>query len=282
VGRGTRVHEETKKYFFTLIDFRKATNHFADPDFDGEPVQIYEPGDNDPITPPPDDDENQTDDNDESTSEDTDEEETVLVDPDNPDVTFPTRETKRRKYYIDGHEVKIVAERIEYLDESGKLVTETLRDYSRNTLRKHYASLDVFLKKWNAAERKQALIEELEAEGLLLGPLAAEVGKDLDPFDLICHVAFDQPPLTRSERVKKVLKEDIFSKYGEQARAVLQTLLQKYEDEGFINLDDPQVLKVSPFSAMGTPMELVQSFGGREGYTKAVHELQETLYGSVA
>ena len=280
VGRGTRVHEETKKYFFTLIDFRKATNHFADPSFDGEPVQVYEPGENDPVTPPVN--VTQLGDGDEPIPPEPGEDETVVVDPDNLDVTFPTGETKRRKYYINGHEVKIVAERIEYLDASGKLVTETLRDYSRNTLRKHYASLDVFLKKWNAAERKQAIIEELEAEGLFLGPLAAEVGKDLDPFDLICHVAFDQPPLTRSERVKKVLKEDIFSKYGEQARAVLQTLLQKYEDEGFINLDDPQVLKVSPFSAMGTPMELVQSFGGREGYTKAVHELQETLYGSVA
>ena len=280
VGRGTRVHEETKKYFFTLIDFRKATNHFADPDFDGEPVQIYEPKETDPITPP--DDETQTGDGDEPIPPEPDEDETVVVDPGKPDITLLPGHEKKRKYYINGEEVKIVAERIEYLDESGKLVTETLRDYSRNNLRKHYASLDAFLKKWNAAERKQAIIEELEAEGLLLAPLAEEVGKDLDPFDLICHVAFDQPPLTRTERAKKVLKDDFFNKYGDQARAVLQTLLQKYEDEGFTNFDDPKILKVIPFSTMGTPMELLQSFGGREGYTKAVHELQESLYASVA
>jgi type I restriction enzyme R subunit len=197
-------------------------------------------------------------------------------------VTIPTGDGGPRKYYIQGHEVLVLAERIEHLDENGKLVTETLRDYSKKTMRKHYASLDAFLTRWNSAERKQAIIEELESEGVLLEPLAQEVGKDLDPFDLICHVVFDQPPLTRRERVEHVRKRDVFTKYGAQARAVLEALLQKYQDEGVTNLDDVQILRVPPFDTMGTPMELLKPFGGKTGFEQAVHDLQSALYGKVA
>ena len=280
VGRGTRVHEDTKKYYFTLIDFRKATNHFADPDFDGEPVQIYEPGENDPVAPP--DNVLPSVDTEDPIPPKPGEDERVMVDPTQPDITISPGDDKPRKYYIHGHEVSVIAERIEYLDEDGKLVTETLRDYSKKTLRKRYASLDAFLKKWNAAEQKQAIIEELESEGVLLEPLAEEVGKDLDPFDLICHVAFDQPPLTRRERVENVRKRDVFTKYGKQARAVLEALLQKYQDEGVTNLDDPQILRVPPIDSMGTPLELLKTFGGRPGFEKAVHELQSALYQGAA
>jgi type I restriction enzyme R subunit len=275
VGRGTRVHEDTKKYYFTLIDFRKATNHFADPEFDGEPVQIYEPGENDPVTPP----ENVapiTDENEPIPAAPTEDE--VIVDTAQPDITIPTGNGSRRKYYIHGDPVMIVAERIEYLDENGRLVTEGLRDYSKKTLRKRFVSLDEFLKSWNAAERKDAVIEELQKEGLFFEPLSEEVGKDLDPFDLICHVAFDQPPLTRRERAENVRKRDVFTKYGSQARAVLEALLQKYQDEGVTALADPRILKVAPFDSMGTPVQLLKQFGGRSGFEKAVHELQSALY----
>lgn len=280
VGRGTRVHEDTKKYYFTLIDFRKATNHFADPDFDGEPVQIYEPGENDPVAPP--DDVPPTVDGEEPIPPKPGEDERIIVDPTPPDITILPGGSQPRKYYIHGHEVTVIAERVEYLDEYGKLVTETLRDYSKQTLRKQYVSLDAFLKRWNSAERKQAIIEELAEEGVLLEPLAEEVGKDLDPFDLICHVAFDQPPLTRRERVEQVHKRDVFTKYGKQARAVLEALLQKYQDEGVTNLDDPQILRVPPLDTMGTPLELLKTFGGRPGFEQAVHELQSVLYQGVA
>lgn len=280
VGRGTRVHEDSKKYYFTLIDFRRATNHFADPDFDGEPVQIYEPGENDPVTPP--DNVPPQIDAEDPIMPNPSEDERVIVNPVQPDITIPPGGTQPRKYYIHGHEVSVIAERIEYLDDDGKLVTESLRDYSKKTLRKRYASLDAFLKKWNSTERKQAIIEELESEGLLLELLADEVGRELDPFDLICHVAFDQPPLTRRERVENVRKRDVFTKYGTQARAVLEALLQKYQDEGLTSLDDPRILKVSPFDAMGTPVELLTSFGGRSGFEKAIHELQSALYQGAA
>lgn len=196
VGRGTRVHEDTKKYYFTLMDFRGATNHFADPEFDGEPVQIYKPGDFDPITPP--DDVPPIDDGEDGIPPEPGPDEVVV---DRPDITITDGfAEKQKKVYVDGVAAKVISERIEYLDASGKLVTESLRDYTRNTLRKHYASLEAFLRRWNETDRKQAIIDELAEEGLSLDVLSDDVGKDLDPFDLICHVAFDRPPLTRQER----------------------------------------------------------------------------------
>lgn len=168
---------------------------------------------------------------------------------------------------------------MEYLDDSGKLVTESLRDYSRRAIRRHYASLGQFLARWKAAERKEAVIEELAAEGLLLDPLREEVGKDLDPFDLICHIAFDQPPLTRRERAGRAKRGDVFTKYGPRARAVLEALLDKYQDEGIVTgLDNVRVLEIPPFDRMGTPLQLIKHFGTKAGFENAVHELQAALY----
>ena len=273
VGRGTRVHEDTKKFYFTLIDFRGATNHFADPDFDGEPVQIYEPGQNDPIVPP---DDVPVDENGDPLPPQPGEDEVIVDQP--PDININIDEEPPRKIYVDGVGATIVAERVEYLDEQGRLVTETLRDFTKKALKKRFASLDDFLKRWKSAERKQAIIEELENEGLSLEPLADEVGKDLDPFDLICHVAFDQPALTRRERAENVRKRDVFTKYGPQARAVLEALLQKYQDQGVIDLGDPRILQIPPLDTMGTPIQLIKQFGTRADFMFAVQELQSALY----
>ena len=283
VGRGTRVHEDTQKYYFTLVDFRGASFHFADKDFDGDPVQIYEPGENDPPEPPdpppnpgppePGDDDGQ-------------EEEQVLIDPLPPGLPgvppLPPPQP-RPKFYIQGRPVTVLTERVEYLDNDGKLVTESLRDFSRKAIRAQYASLDQFLKRWNAAERKEAVIAELAEEGLILEPLLEEVGKDLDPFDLICHIAYDQPPLTRRERVNNVKKRDVFTQYGPQARAVLEALLTKYQDEGIVGgLDNVRMLEIAPFNAMGTPFQLIKQFGTRAGFENAVHALQAALYQETA
>ena len=276
VGRGTRVHEETRKFYFTLMDFRGATSHFADPEFDGEPVQIYEPGEGDPITPP--DDIPPTDE--EPTPSEPGEDERII---DGPTWIPPTPDGPgRRKVYVDGVGATIVAERVEYLDEDGKLVTESLRDFTKRALRKRFASLDDFLKRWHAAARKQAIIEELEAEGLPLDPIVEELGKDLDPFDLICHVAFDATPLTRRERADHVKKRDVFNTYGARARAVLDALLSKYADEGVFNLDDTNVLRIPPFTHLGTPVQLIEAFGGRDDFVAAVHDLQSALYRETA
>jgi type I restriction enzyme R subunit len=272
VGRGTRVHEDTKKFYFTLIDFRGATSHFADPGFDGDPVQIYTPGEGEPMVPP-----DPPEGGDDVSLGTEDGNETVLINPDNPQFPLGAGEPGR-KIYVDGVGARILAERVEYLDENGKLVTESLRDFTKAALKKRFASLDDFLKRWKSAERKQAIVEELEAEGLALDAVADELGKNLDLFDLICHVAFDKKPLTRRERAENVRKRDVFTKYGPQARAVLDALLEKYRDEGVLNLDDANVLKVTPFTAMGSVVQLITAFGGKEGFEKAVHEMQDALY----
>jgi type I restriction enzyme R subunit len=275
VGRGTRVHEDTKKFYFTLLDFRGASSHFADSEFDGEPVQIYEPGPDDPITPPED-----------APAPEGADQPPREPGPDEVIVDQPAGPMQpggpKKKVYVDGVDVRIIAERVEYLDESGKLVTETLRDFTKTALRKRFASLDDFLKRWKNAERKQAIIEELEAEGLPLDPIADELGKNLDPFDLICHIAFDRKPLTRRERAENVRKRDIFTKYGPQARAVLDALLTKYADEGVLSLDDANVLRVTPFTSMGSVMELVRAFGGKQGFEQAVQEMQTEIYRDTA
>ena len=188
----------------------------------------------------------------------------------------------RYKVYVDGVRASIVAERISYVNQYGKLITESLRDFTKKALKKRFASLDDFLRRWKAAERKQAIIEELAAEGLELDVITRELNKDLDPFDLICHVAFDARPLTRRERAANVKKRDVFHKYGEQARAVLNALLTKYADEGVFNLDDVTVLRIPPLSELGTPVQLLKAFGGREGFVEAVREMQAALYQETA
>src|SRR5260370_33951260 len=186
-----------------------------------------------------------------------------------------------RKFCVDGVGARLIAERVEYLDANGKLVTETLRDFTKTALKNRFASLDDFLKRWKSAERKQAIVEELEAEGLPLDAIADELGKNLDPFDLICHVAFDRKPLTRRERAENVKKRDVFTKYGPQARAVLDALLAKYRDAGVLNLDDANVLRIAPFTTLGTPVQLIKAFGDMQGFERAVHELQSALYQEV-
>ena len=276
VGRGTRVHEDTQKFYFTLLDFRGATSHFADPAFDGDPVQVYEPGEGDPIDPPY---EPPADGDDNTVPDDPEDGETVIS---QPGIPAPPGGGPRKKIYVDGIEAAIVAERVEYLDEDGKLVTESLRDFTRRTLRKRFASLDDFLGRWTTAERRHALLDEMEAEGLPLAVIAEELGKNLDPFDLICHVAFDAKPLTRRERAENVKKRDVFTKYGDRARAVLGALLDKYADDGVLNLDDANVLRVPPLDKLGTPLELVGAFGGKPAFDRAIHDLQSSLYKDAA
>ncbi len=264
IGRGTRIREDYNKLFFTIMDFRRATALFADPNFDGDPVQIYEPRDEDSVVPP---------DEDSASSVVREEPSDVISDPPGP---VPT------KYYVNNVEVRVATERVQYLDEHGKFITESLKDYSRKTVRKSYASLDAFLTVWNDAEKKQAILEELAAKGVFLDELAEQVGRDYDAFDLVCHIAFDAPPLTRKERAEKVKKRNVFGKYGEKARAVLDALLQKYADSGITSVESLEILKVDPLTAHGTPVEIVKLFGGRDGYLAAIRDLETALYQKAA
>lgn len=275
IGRGTRINEDYDKYWFTIMDFKKATELFADKDFDGEPVMIYEPkGDESPV-PPDDELEVILDENGNPIPQDADEVGESMP----PDIGIDDEPgTKRIKYVLGDVTVYVVSERVQYYGPEGKLITESLKDYSRNTVRKDYASLDEFLHSWNKADRKVAILQTLEQHGLLLEPLADEVGKHFDAFDLICHVAFDQPPLTRRERAEQVKKRNYFTKYGEQARQVLESLLEKYADTGIENIEDIKILTLDPFKNMGTASELVSAFGGKPAYIAALQELEMNLY----
>jgi type I restriction enzyme R subunit len=276
IGRGTRINEDYNKYWFTIMDFKKATELFADPAFDGEPVQIYKPGPGESPVPP--------------------------------EVTWPQPgggegdgqgepggstagpgeggsgiPEPRTRYVVDGVEVKVIAERVQYYGPDGKLITESLRDYTRACVRKQFASLDAFLRRWSDADQKKVIIEELASQGVLWDALTEEVeakmGKPLDPFDLVCHIAFDQPPLSRNERAENVRKRNYFAKYQGAAQQVLDALLDKYADTGIEHIEDIKILQLDPFSRIGAPMELVNAFGGKSGYEKAVHELEDQLYG---
>lgn len=272
IGRGTRINEEFGKLWFTIMDFKKATELFADPDFDGPPEQVYEPTGEEPPVPP---------------DEEPPPDDTGPAGPDGqPEPPLPpeTEGEPRIKYVIGGEvDVYVIAERVQYYGPDGKVITESLKDYTRRAVRKEYASLDDFLRRWSGAERKKAVIEELEAQGVILDALAEEVarkdGRDFDPFDLVCHVAFDRPPLTRKERADQVKKRDAFTKYGEKARAVLEALVEKYADAGIETIEDIKILTLDPFSRLGTAPELIQSFGGKPAYLSAIRELEAQLYG---
>ena len=263
IGRGTRINEDYGKLYFTIMDFKRATALFADPAFDGEPVQIYEPGPDDPPLPP---------------------EETPYggegLQPDPTTAEPPTEHATT--YVVDDVEVRVATERVQYLDADGKLITESLRDYSRKTVNQAYATLAEFLSAWKAAERKQVIVEELADRGVFFTELAEQVGHDYDAFDLICHVAFDRPPLTRRERADTVRKRDVFAKYSEKVRAVLDALLDKYADAGLASFESMDILKVDPLTRFGTPMEIVRLFGSKPDYLSALQELEAHLYTEAA
>ncbi len=270
IGRGTRVREDYGKMFFTIMDFRGATELFADPSFDGDPVVIYKAKEKDPVVEPAGSDGDKT---------DTAPKGGVITAYGSPEIGAGEVHDEPKKYYPEGVEVKVINERVQYMDERGKLITESLRDYTKRNILKEYTSLDEFLTAWTKAEQKEAILQELESHGVFFAELATEVGKDLDAFDLICHVAWGKKPLTRSERAKKARKSNYFAKYEGKARRVIDALLEKYADQGITAIDDIGDLQVSPFDQFGTPYQIVNDiFGGREKYLVATKEVQQALY----
>lgn len=272
IGRGTRLREDYNKFYFTIMDFRGATELFADPDFDGDPVVIYQPKDNEPLNPP--------------AEAETGQDATVY----NPQEEIMINDTPvlngagiikdaPKKYFVNGIDIKIINERVQYIGEDGKLITESLKDYTKKNILKEYASLDNFLTAWVKADKKEAIIKELEKKGVIFDALEQEAGKNLDPFDLICHIAYGKPPLTRKERAKNIHKKDYFAKYEGRAREIIDALVDKYADEGITAIDDIGDLSVTPFTQFGTPMEIVNNiFGGREKYLEVIKKIQESIY----
>lgn len=267
IGRGSRLREDFDKRFFTIIDFRGATRLFRDDAFDGPPIQIYEPDEDDPIVPP-----------DPGSNQTSEVSETSEVSTSSAPGPYP-------KLYVQGVAVDVLAERVQYYGADGKLVLESFKEFSRNNLRRIYHSLDEFLNQWQAAERKEVVMAELLEQGVLLDKLEEEYGAETDPFDLICHVAFDRPPLTRRERANNVQKRDIFGQYGDTARAVLTAMLDKYAKEGVESLEEAieedklaPVLKLPPFNQIDSPVQIIRAFGSKEGYIAAVKQLEQEIY----
>jgi type I restriction enzyme R subunit len=281
IGRGTRINEQFDKRFFTIMDFRNVTDLFSDRAFDGDPVMIKEIRDNEEFTP-----ENIIGD---PTGEIIDQETGEIVDfnqnNDLPENLKPTiisggeiTTEKQTKVYISGVDVTILNERIQYLNDHGDLVTTSLKDYTKQNLLREFSSLDEFLARWNEADKKSALIAELREHDIIIEDLQRDIKKDLDLFDLICHIAWDRPPLTRKERAENVKKRDYFTKYESQARAVLEALLEKYATDGIENIEDISVLKLEPLKQFGSPGEIVKRFGGKPQYVSALRELMSELY----
>ena len=278
IGRGTRINEEFGKTFFTIVDFRNVTDLFADPDFDGDPVRVKEIDEDDEIESP----EDEADTEEGITDEDGEE---IIFEPPEPPKIIDGGDIvaePRAKYYVNGVNVAVLNERIQYMDGNGKLITGSLKDYTKQKVRQQYQSLDDFLNKWDQADKKQTIIEELTEQGIVFENLKEAINKEMDIFDLICHTAFDQPPLTRAERVNNVKKRDYFTQYGEQARKVLEALLDKYADEGIENIEDMKILQVNPLDQFGSPLEIVKLFGGKKQYLKALTELEQEIYRKAA
>ncbi|CAJ1241654.1 TPA: DEAD/DEAH box helicase family protein [Escherichia coli] len=284
IGRGTRIDERYGKLWFTILDFKKATELFADERFDGIPEKVMDTTPEDIADPESDFEEKL-----EEISEHDEEQVTGVDEPpappyqvtDTDDVgPLPEEDEKKiRKFHVNGVAVGVIAQRVQYYDADGKLVTESFKDYTRKTLLKEYASLDDFTRKWQDADRKEAIIHELEQQGIIWEVLAEEVGKDLDPFDMLCHVVYGQPPLTRKERAENVRKRNYFTKYSEAAQSVLDNLLDKYADAGVQEIESIQVLKLKPFDSMGTLPEIIKTgFGDRNGYNQALSELENEIY----
>ncbi|HXB01424.1 MAG TPA: type I restriction-modification enzyme R subunit C-terminal domain-containing protein [Opitutaceae bacterium] len=276
IGRGTRINEDFGKHYFTIMDFRNVTALFADKDFDGDPVRVKEASETDDIS----DAENETDDT--PVTDDLTGDEIVFPQVEKPDVSILSEDKAeyqvRRKVTINGVEVTVIKERVQYMGDDGKIITESLRDYTRKNIRTTYASLDSFLTSWMQADRKCAIVEELEQQGVIFAALNEEIGSAFDPFDLICHVAYDQKPLTRKERADQVKKRDYFTKYGDFARKVINALLDKYADGGALDLENPEIIRLDPLSKLGSPVEIIRAFGGKPAYDAVIHTLTDELY----
>jgi type I restriction enzyme R subunit len=255
LGRGTRLNTDHDKWHFEVLDFRDATRLFSDPDFDGEPIGPGGGDDPQPggggngggnggkgggggVSEPP------------------------------------------KKFYIMGENISIDRETVSYLGKDGKLVSENVIDYTRNSLRSKFASLGDFIKEWSAADRKKAIVDELKDGEVLIDAVRQQnpALADADIFDIICHVAFDQPTLTRRERANKVVKRDYLNKYQGEARRVMEALLDKYADNGILELEKMEVLKLSPFNQIGSPVAITNLFGGKDGYRDALRQIEDLLY----
>lgn len=282
IGRGTRIDEEAGKLYFTILDFRNATDLFADENFDGPPMQLKICAPDDNLA------DIETEEAESPNPYPIDEEDVppiIADDFETPQIRTPlgfppdgAQHQPIEKIYVNGIDVGVLSVRELYFDQHGKPVTESLKDWTKREVGGNFRSLDQFLARWNEAERKEIILKELEQLNVPLDALQKAVNRDVDIFDILCHVAFDAPPLTRRERVNNVKKRNYFTKYGSEASTVLEILLEKYADEGVLTIEDNNVLRVNPLDQFGSPLEIVRLFGGKPAYELAIRELKNEIY----
>jgi type I restriction enzyme R subunit len=281
IGRGTRVREDYGKTYFTILDFRNVTKLFADPDYDGDPVKVYEPENQDEFDEAIED-LTQVNDLDAKVNEAKPDDFNNELSDNEVYIPSPEERTERKLIHtVSGKQVEIVGERVQIIDSNGKLITESLTDYTKRTLLGEYATLDEFLQTWSSAKQKYFIMEELENKGIPLFELQQQFGEDMDLFDLVLHIAYDQKPLKRADRAQAVRRGSFFNNYKGKAREVLEALLDKYETTNLKTLEDPSLLKVQPIDKYGTPIEIAELFGGPDQYEHAVSELEQKLYQKV-
>ncbi len=255
IGRGTRIKEDYGKMYFTILDFRNATRLFADPNFNGPEMQSeeYDP-------------------------ENYKGKKKVIIDVDSPKDIVPASGEKKRKVYVNNVEVMLISERVQYYDEDGKLITESLKDFTRRNILRDYASLDDFLTLWTSEEKRSVIIEELTAKGIFIDELRKMYPADVDDFDLICDIAYGIKPLTKSERAKNSKVNAVLASYSDKCKQILEILLEKYSNDEIDELTDSKILKLPEFNEYGNPMKIASLFGGLNGYLNAVHQVQNALY----
>lgn len=253
IGRGTRLRKDKGKWHLEILDFRNATAKFKDPAFDGNP----EPPKGGGKKPKP---------------------YKIIDAPETPIVS-----EHREKYLISGKNIRIAHEIVSVLGEDGKTMrTESVQSFAKKQLLRHYQTLDDFIQTWTEAERKQAIMDELKEYAILIDAVreANPALKDADIFDVICHVAFDQPPLTRKERANNVKKRNYFGKYEGKAREVLEALLDKYAENGILDFEKANILEIPPFNSIGKPTKIIKLFGGKVAFEQAIRELEYQIYKS--
>ncbi|MDO4971227.1 MAG: DEAD/DEAH box helicase family protein [Bacteroidales bacterium] len=252
VGRGTRLRPDKGKWHLEILDFRNATAKFRDPEFDGDPV---------PKIPSP--------------------RKYKINNGEDGSNTSTAGEPKHDKYIVDGVNIKIQSEIVSVLGEDGKTMkTESVTSFARKHIQRHFESLDNFIQKWSEADKKQAILDELKEYAILIDAVrdANPALKDADIFDIICHVAYDQKPLTRRERANNVKKRNYFGKYEGKAREVLEALLDKYAENGILDFEKAGILEIPPFNLIGKPTKIIKLFGGPAGFEQAIKELETEIY----
>lgn len=271
IGRGTRVREDKGKTWFTIMDFQGATKKFADPEFDGPAERVFEVGENVPSIA---DELNKKDPANEPIDQKEREDELVglVLESYGHEIT-----DRPPVYTVSGVSYAVVKEQVQYLGGDGKLITESLTDFTRKNILNRYPTLESFFQAWQSAERRQVIIDELGASGIPLEELQKQVGAEFDLFDLIMHVAYDKRMMKKRERAETLRRSNYLDKWQGRAREVVDALLNKYADVGFMALDELETVKTPPVSDLGEPLEILEWFGGREGFEKTLDELADSL-----